>query len=160
ETSRLFARMNAAVDLAWAEPIAGDLVKRQLGEPHWEKRQGAAVAFERVTLYGLPIVARRRVQLARFDRALARELFIRHALVDGDADFSRLATALTDFLRSNAALRTELEEEEERTRRRDLLADDERIVEFYDERIPGEVFDQRSFEAWWRKTQAKSPELL
>ena len=76
ETSRLFARMNAAIDPAWAEPLAGDLCKRSYSEPHWEKKQGAVVAYERVTLYGVPIVARRRVQFSRVDQAYARELFI------------------------------------------------------------------------------------
>ena len=86
ETSRLFARTNAAIDPAWAEPLAGDLVKRSYGEPHWEKKQGAAVAYEKVTLYGVPIIPRRRVQFARIDPAYARELFIRHALVEGEWD--------------------------------------------------------------------------
>ena len=84
ETSRLFARTVAAIDPAWAEALAGDLVKRSYGEPRWEKKQGSAVADEKVTLYGVPIVPKRRVQLARIDPEQARELFIRHALVDGD----------------------------------------------------------------------------
>ncbi|WP_156109669.1 DUF3418 domain-containing protein, partial [Cryobacterium sp. MLB-32] len=86
ETSRLFARMNAVVDPAWAEPLAGDLCKRSYSEPHWEMKQGAAVVYERVTLYGVPIVPRRRVQFSRIDPAYARELFIRHALVEGEWD--------------------------------------------------------------------------
>ncbi|MCW4386367.1 ATP-dependent RNA helicase HrpA [Salinibacterium sp. SYSU T00001] len=160
ETSRLFARMNAAVDLAWAEPLAGDLVKRQYGEPHWEKRQGAAVAYERVTLYGVPIVARRRVQLSRIDPALARELFIRHALVEGEWDVTRLDKRLTAFDRANRALRRQLAEVEERTRRRDILLDDEAVFEFYDRRLPADVATQRDFEAWWKRSRPESPELL
>ncbi|WP_394770550.1 ATP-dependent RNA helicase HrpA [Lacisediminihabitans sp.] len=160
ETSRLFARTNAAIDLAWAEPIAGDLVKRSYGEPHWEKKQGAAVAYERVTLYGVPIVARRRVQFSRVDPGYARELFIRHALVDGEWDLARLDARMSAFDRANRALRRELAELEERTRRRDILYDDEAVFEFYQRRIPADITSQRSFETWWRKARAETPELL
>ena len=160
ETSRLFARMNAAIDLAWAEPIAGDLVKRSYGEPHWEKKQGSAVAYERVTLYGVPIVARRRVQLAHIDAEQAREMFIRHALVEGEWDIVRIDKRLTAFDRANRALRKELAEVEERTRRHDILFDDEAVFEFYDRTLPREVTDQRSFEAWWKKARPDLPDLL
>jgi ATP-dependent helicase HrpA len=160
ETSRLFARTNAAIDLAWAEPIAGDLVKRSYGEPHWEKKQGAAVAYERVTLYGVPIVARRRVQFSRVDPGYARELFIRHALVDGEWDLARLDARMSAFDRANRALRRELAELEERTRRRDILYDDEAVFEFYQRRIPADITSQRSFETWWRTARVETPELL
>ena len=160
ETSRLFARMNAAIDLSWAEPIAGDLVKRSYGEPHWEKKQGAAVAYERVTLYGVPIVDRRRVQFARIDPEHARELFIRHALVAGEWDLDRLDQRATAFDRANRKLRKELAQVEERTRRRDILLDDEAVFEFYDRRIPGEVCTQRDFEKWWKSARAEQPDLL
>jgi len=154
ETSRLFARMNATIDPAWAEPIAGDLCKRQYSEPHWEKNQGAVVAYERVTLYGVPIIPRRRVQYARIDAELSRELFIRHALVDGEWD-SRQA-----FDRANRKLLAELRELEERTRRRDLLNDDEAVFEFYDARIPADVVSTRSFEGWWKTARNETPDLL
>ena len=160
ETSRLFARMNAAIDLAWAEPLAGDLVKRSYGEPHWEKKQGAAVAYERVTLYGVPIVARRRIQFARVDPAYARELFIRHALVEGEWDLDRTGTPVKAFDVANRALRAELAELEERTRRRDILYDDEAVFEFYHRRIPADVASQRSFESWWKKARQDTPNLL
>jgi ATP-dependent helicase HrpA len=160
ETSRLFARTNAAIDLSWAEPIAGDLVKRSYSEPHWEKKQGSAVAWERVTLYGVPIVARRRTQFAKVDPAYARELFIRHALVDGDWDLDRVDKRVSAFDRANRALRTELAELEERTRRRDLLYDDEAVFDFYQRRIPAEITSQRLFETWWRAARLKTPELL
>jgi ATP-dependent helicase HrpA len=160
ETSRLFARTNAAIDLSWAEPIAGELVKRSYGEPHWEKKQGAAVAYERVTLYGVPIVARRRVQFSRVDPGYARELFIRHALVEGEWDLARLDARMSAFDRANRALRRELAELEERTRRRDILYDDEAVFEFYLRRIPADITSQRSFETWWRKARAETPELL
>ncbi|WP_434056679.1 ATP-dependent RNA helicase HrpA [Leifsonia sp. McL0608] len=154
ETSRLFARMNAAIDPAWAEPIAGDLCKRNYSEPHWEKSQGAVVAYERVTLFGVPIVPRRRVQYSRIDQELSRELFIRHALVEGEWDSKQA------FDRANRALRAELRELEERTRRRDILNDDEAVFDFYDRRIPADVVSTRSFEGWWRKARAETPDLL
>jgi ATP-dependent helicase HrpA len=160
ETSRLFARMNAAIDPAWAESIAGDLVKRSYSEPHWEKKQGAAVAWERATLYGVPIVVKRRVQFARIDAAYAREIFIRSALVDGEWNLERVDKRLSAFDRENRALRKELAELEERTRRRDILYDDEAIFEFYDARIPRDVATTRTFEAWWRKARLETPGLL
>ncbi|WP_066514482.1 ATP-dependent RNA helicase HrpA [Curtobacterium ammoniigenes] len=154
ETSRLFARTVGRIDPIWAEPLAGDLLKRTYGEPHWEKKQGAAVAYERVTLYGVPIVQRRRVQYARVDPEHARELFIRHALVDGEWDSQQA------FDRANRRLRKELEQLEERTRRRDILFDDERVVEFYDARIPADVATTRGFEGWWRRERREHPDLL
>jgi ATP-dependent helicase HrpA len=160
ETSRLFARTNGAIDPAWAESIAGDLVKRSHSEPHWEKKQGSAVAWERVTLYGVPIVARRRVQFSRIDPQYARELFIRHALVEGEWDIDRLDKRVGAFDRANRALRKRLSEVEERTRRRDILFDDEAIFDFYQRRIPATVASTRDFETWWRKARQETPELL
>lgn len=160
ETSRLFARMNAAIDLAWAEPIAGDLVKRSYSEPHWERKQGAAIAWERVTLYGVPIVARRRAQFSRVDPAYARELFIRNALVDGDWDLDRVDKRISAFDRANRALRTELAELEERTRRRDILYDDEAVFDFYQRRIPVDITSQKLFETWWKRARVETPDLL
>jgi len=160
ETSRLFARVNGTIDPAWAEQIAGDLVKRSYSEPHWEKRQGAIVAYERVTLYGVPIVLKRRVQFSRIDPAYARELFIRHALVEGDLVAETLKGRDWDFDRANRALRKELAELEERTRRRDILFDDEAIFEFYNRRIPPEVASTKSFEGWWKKERATHPDFL
>ncbi|MDQ4137555.1 MAG: ATP-dependent RNA helicase HrpA, partial [Actinomycetota bacterium] len=160
ETSRLFARTAASIDPAWAEPIAGDLVKRSYSEPHWEKKQGSAVAYERVTLYGVPIVARRRIQFDRIDPAYARELFLRHAMVDGDWPGSVARDRAFDFLRANKRLREDLAEVEERTRRRDILLDDEAVFAFYDKRVPADVTSTRSFESWWRKTRREQPDLL
>jgi ATP-dependent helicase HrpA len=160
ETSRLFARTNAAIDPAWAEPLAGRLAKRSYSEPRWERRQGSAVADEKVTLFGLPIVPKRRIQLARVDAALARELFIRLALVEEDWDTSRLDKRLFAFLRANRELRRELGEVEERTRRRDILAGDEAVVAFYEARVPTDVTDTRAFERWWRGEHRARPDLL
>ncbi|WP_438352433.1 ATP-dependent RNA helicase HrpA [Microbacterium sp. CJ88] len=160
ETSRLFARTVAAIDPAWAEPLAGDLAKRQLSDPLWSKDAGAAVAAEKVTLFGVEIVPRRRVQLARFDPALARELFLRHALVEEDWDPSHLDKRLTAFLRRNVEQRRRLEKIEERERRRDILVGDEAVFAFYDARIPRDVYDARSFESWWKDASARTPRLL
>ncbi|WP_458042227.1 MULTISPECIES: ATP-dependent RNA helicase HrpA [Bacteria] len=160
ETSRLYARTVAAIDPAWAEPLAGDLAKRQVSEPHWSKDAGAAVAYEKVTLFGVEIIPRRRVQFARIDRAGARELFVRHALVEGEWDPSKIDIRLTGFARANDELRRRLERVEERERRRDILAGDEAVFAFYDAHIPPEVFDVRSFENWWREASARTPKLL
>ena len=160
ETSRLFARVNAAIDPAWAEPIAGDaLLKRTHSEPHWEKNQGAAVAYERVTLYGVPIIERRRVQFARIDQAYARTLFLRHGLVDGEWPGERKGQ-LFEFDRRNRALVKRIAQLEEKTRRRDITGGDEAVFAFYDERVPRDVVDTRSFEAWWREQRAQDADFL
>ncbi|MDQ1110940.1 ATP-dependent helicase HrpA [Microbacterium testaceum] len=160
ETSRLFARTVAAVDPAWAEDLAPDLVKRSLSEPHWSKDAGSAAAYEKVTLFGVELVGRRRVQLARFDRPLAREMFVRHALVEGEWDPSVLDKRLTAFLRRNQEQRRLLEKIEERERRRDILIGDEAVFAFYNARIPADVTDVRSFEAWWKDAADRTPHLL
>lgn len=160
ETSRLFGRTVAAIDPAWAEDLAGDLANRSLSDPHWSKDAGAAVAAEKVTLFGVEIIPRRRVQLARRDRDLARELFLRHALVEGEWNSQHLDKRLTAFERRNGELRRQLERIEERERRRDILVGDEAVYAFYDARVPHDVFDVRSFETWWRETQPVTPKLL
>ncbi|MGM7699565.1 ATP-dependent RNA helicase HrpA [Microbacterium sp. A84] len=160
ETSRTFARTVAVIDPAWAESLAGDLAKRSVSEPHWSKDAGAAIAFEKVTLFGVEIVPRRRIQFARVDRAASREMFVRHALVEGEWDPSRIDKRVSAFWRSNGELRKRLEKLEERERRRDILAGDEEVFHFYDERIPADVFDVRSFESWWGETLQQTPKLL
>ncbi|SDQ04700.1 ATP-dependent RNA helicase HrpA [Microbacterium sp. cf332] len=160
ETSRLYARTAAAIDPAWAEDLAGDLAHRSMSDPHWSKDAGAAVAAEKVTLFGVEIVPRRRVQLAGRDRELARELFLRHALVEGDWNSAHLDKRLTAFERRNLELRRRLEKIEERERRRDILVGDEAVFAFYDARLPRDVFDVRSFEAWWRDAATRTPRLL
>ena len=154
ETSRLFGRVGARIDPDTVERIAGDLVQRDHSEPHWEAGRGAVMGFERVTLYGLPLVARRRVNYSQIDPELARELFIRHALVEGDWRTEH------HFFRDNARLREELEELEERARRRDLLVGDEEVFAFYNARIPETVVSARHFDAWWRKQRHQTPDLL
>lgn len=154
ETSRLYGRTAARIQPEVVERIAGDLVQRTHSEPHWDARRGEVLAYERVTLYGLPLVARRRVGYARVEPALARELFIRHALVEGDWQTRH------HFFRDNARLRADLEELEERARRRDLIVGDDEVYALYDARIPAEVVSARHFDAWWKKQRHRTPELL
>lgn len=154
ETSRLFGRVGARIQPEVVERIAGDLVQRTYSEPHWDAQRGAVMAFERVTLYGLALVARRRVGYSQIEPDLARDLFIRHALVEGDWQTRH------HFFRDNARLREELEELEEKARRRDLLVGDEEIFAFYDARIPADVVSARHFDAWWKKQRHVTPELL
>lgn len=154
ETSRLWGRIAARIEAEWIEPIATHLVKYHYSEPHWSKAQGAVMANEKVTLYGLPIVASRLVNYGKIDPLLCRELFIRHALVEGDWQ-TRHA-----FFRENLKLRTEVEELEHKSRRRDILVDDETLFTFYDQRIPQDVISTRHFDKWWKIAQKNSPDLL
>ncbi len=154
ETSRVWARTNARIDPAWAEEAGSHVVKRSYSEPRWSASHGAAVATERVTLYGVTLAADRTVQLARTDAALARELFIRHALVDGDWETTHR------FARANADLVRRLGNLEERARRRDLVVDDETLFAFYDKRIPADIVSSRNFDAWWRTASPETPRLL
>ncbi|MCC5698677.1 DUF3418 domain-containing protein, partial [Klebsiella pneumoniae] len=126
------ARMVAKIEPEWAERLAGHLVKRNYSEPHWERNRAAVVAYEKVTLYGVPLGASRKVNYGRIDPQLSRELFIRHALVEGDWDTDH------EFFHRNRELLAEVEDLEERTRRRDILVDDETLFEFYDQRIGAE----------------------
>ncbi|MFI2648355.1 ATP-dependent RNA helicase HrpA [Micromonospora fulviviridis] len=154
ETSRLWGRVAGRVEPEWVEPLAQHLVRRSYSEPHWEKKQAAVMAYEKVTLYGIPIVTSRKVNFGRIDPALSRELFIRHALVEGDWQTHH------QFWRDNQRLLTEVEELENRARRRDILVDDEAIFHFYDQRIPADVVSGRHFDTWWKKTRREQPELL
>lgn len=154
ETSRLWARVAAKFDPVWAEQVAPDLVKRSYSEPHWSTRQGAVMAYEKVTLYGVPIIAQRRINYGRIDPVVARELFIRHALVEGDWKTHH------KFFHRNRALLNEVEELEARMRRRDLLVDDETLFEFYDARVGPDVVSERHFDRWWKEARQKNPDLL
>jgi ATP-dependent helicase HrpA len=154
ETSRLWGRIAARIDPEWIEPVAQHLIKRSYSEPHWEKAQGAVMASEKVTLYGLPIVAARKVNYSQIDPVLSRELFIRNALVEGEWQ-TRHA-----FFKANLKLREEVEELEHKSRRRDILVDDETLFAFYDMRIPQDVVSARHFDSWWKLTSREQPELL
>ncbi|WP_262062892.1 ATP-dependent RNA helicase HrpA [Streptomyces sp. STR69] len=157
ETSRLWARVNAKIEPEWVEPLAGHLLKRTYSEPHWEKDQAAVLAFEKVTLYGVPIIAQRKVNYGRIDPEASRELFIRNALVEGDWRTHH------KFFADNRKLLTEVEELEHRARRRDILVDDETLYDFYDQRVPEHVVSGAHFDSWWkqkRTEEGREPELL
>ncbi len=154
ETSRLWARVNARIEPGWAEEVGAHVVKRTYSEPRWSRGQGAAVATERVTLYGVPLVVDRTVQYARVDPAGAREIFLRSALVDGDWDTHHA------FWRDNQSLLDRVGELEERARRRDIVVDDEVIYGFYDQRVPPDVVSVRHFDRWWKGERRVRPDLL
>jgi ATP-dependent helicase HrpA len=146
--------MNAEIKTEWAEELAADLVKRSFSEPHWEKKQGAVVANERLTLFGLPIVVDRKMQYSKIDSMLCRELFIRHALVQGEWDSQQ------QFDRENKALLIELEAQAERARKPELAPGENEVFRFYNNRVPLDVFSTRSFEGWWKKAKVETPNLL
>ncbi|MFF8028179.1 ATP-dependent RNA helicase HrpA [Streptomyces sp. NPDC007896] len=154
ETSRLWARVNARIEPEWVEPLAEHLLKRTYSEPHWEKDQAAVMAYEKVTLYGVPIVAQRKVNYGRIDAETSRDLFIRNALVEGDWRTHH------KFFADNRKLLTEVEELEHRARRRDILVDDETLFDFYDQRVPAHVVSGAHFDSWWKHKRHDEPELL
>ncbi|GAA2759609.1 ATP-dependent RNA helicase HrpA [Actinopolymorpha rutila] len=154
ETSRLWARIVARIEPGWVEELAGHLVKRNYSEPHWSKKQAAVLAYERVTLYGVPLVAQRVVNYGRIDAELSRELFIRHGLVEGDWETRH------EFFHANRALLDEVEDLEDRARRRDILVDDDALFDFYDERVGKDVVSGAHFDSWWKKTRRREPDLL
>ena len=154
ETGRLWARQNAAIRPEWAEQVGAHLVKRTYSEPHWSKKRASVVAQERVTLYGVPLVADRAVQYGRIDPVLSRELFIRHALVHGEWQTRQR------FLAENRRLLEEAEELEHRARRRDLVVDEHTLFDFYDARIPEGIVSGAHFDQWWKTVRREQPDLL
>jgi ATP-dependent helicase HrpA len=154
ETSRLWGRINARIEPEWIEPIAQHLLKRSYSEPHWSSHRGAAMAYEKVTLYGVPIVASRLVTYGSIDPELSRELFIRHALVEGDWRTHHR------FWHENRDLLQEVEELEHRARRRDIVVDEDALFDFYDRRVPSEVTSARHFDTWWKRARREQPDLL
>ena len=154
ETSRLFGRVVTRVDPLDVERVAGDVAVRTYAEPRWSRRRGSVVADERVTLYGVTLVSGRRVQYGRINPIVSRDLFIRHALVDGEHSTPHA------FLKANRALIEEISEVEDKIRRRDLSIDEERLFGFFDERLPANVFDVRTFDRWWKQERRTSPDLL
>ena len=154
ETGRLWARQNAAIQPEWAERIGAHLVKRTYSEPHWSKKRASVMAHERVTLYGVPLVADRLVQYAKIDPALSREMFIRHALVYGEWSTHQ------PFYRENLRLLEEAEELEHRARRRDLVVDEHTLFDFYDARVGAEAVSGAHFDQWWKQARRTQPDLL
>ncbi|EJL7926355.1 ATP-dependent RNA helicase HrpA [Vibrio cholerae] len=154
ETSKLWARVVAKIEPDWIEPLAKHLIKRSYSEPHWSKKNAAVMAYEKVMLYGIPIVPKRLVNYGNIDPVLSREIFIRSALVEGDWETKHA------FFKQNRALLAEVEELEHKSRRRDILVDDEELFQFYDQRVGTEVVSGRHFDAWWKTASRKTPDLL
>jgi len=154
ETSRLWGRTAAKIEAEWIEPIAKHLVKYSYSEPRWSKKQGTTIANEKVTLYGLPIVASRTVNYSKIDPILSRSLFIRHALVEGDWQTNH------SFYKQNQKLINEVEDLEHKSRRQDILIDDDDLYNFYDQRIDKSVISAKHFDTWWKTKQKVDPEFL
>ncbi|MDQ3108020.1 MAG: ATP-dependent RNA helicase HrpA, partial [Actinomycetota bacterium] len=154
ETTRLWARDAARIQPEWIERVGEHLVKRTYTEPQWHRSRGAVLALERVTLYGLPIVTGRTVQYGRIDPVVSRQLFLQHALVEGDWDTHH------PFVERNRLLVDEVLDLEDRVRRRDILVEDERRFDFFDERVPPHVVSARHFDSWWKKRRSEDPSWL
>ena len=154
ETQRVYARCVAAVEPEWVEAAAQHLVKRSYSEPHWDPRRGETIAFEKVSLFGLPLVERRRVSFKNIDQVQARDIFIRGGLLTG------AVTTKAEFLKHNLELVAEIREVEAKQRRRDLLASDDMLASFYAERVPADVCDARDLERWRRGAERQNPKLL
>ena len=154
ETSKLWGRMVAEIEPDWIEPLAEHLTKKSYSEPRWSKSRGAVIADEKVSLYGVPIVAARPVNYGAIDPKVSREIFIQSALVEGDWNTKH------KFFKQNQQLIREVEELEHKSRRRDILVDERTLFEFYDQRIGTEVVSQKHFDTWWKKAEKQDPELL
>lgn len=154
ETSRLWARVNAEIKSEWIEEVGAHLIKKQYSDPHWSSSQGSVLAHEKVTLFGVPVIADRRVQFWRIDPVAARQMFIRSALVEGD-----WRTHHKFFERNQKAL-AEVEELEARLRRRDLRVDDQTLFDFYDSKLPSAIYSERHFDRWWKEERTKNEHFL
>jgi len=154
QTSRLFGRGLAAIEPQWLEQVGAHLLKKQLLDPHWEKKTAEVVALERATLYGLVVYSGRRKAYGRVDLAGAREIFIRQALVAGEWE------TRAPFLAANQKLIRQVQDLEHKSRRQDVLVDDELIVAFYDQQLPADVFSGHTFDLWYRQAAALNPRLL
>jgi len=154
ETSRLYGRGIAAIEPQWLEQVGSHLLRKQLLDPHWEKKQGEVAAYERATLYGLVVYSQRRISYGKIDPQGARDIFIRQALVEGDWE-TRLP-----FLQANQKLIAKVEELEHKSRRQDVLVDDALIYAFYDQQIPQDICTGRALERWVKDESARNPDLL
>ena len=154
ETSRLWARDVAAIDPAWVEKLGADLLKHNYSEPTWSRKRAAAIAHQKSTLYGVPIVADRTVPYHRVDPTAARDMFIRNALIAGDWNTHHA------FFKANAQALDDAAAYEEKARRRGLIVDEDTLFDFYDQRIPAKVTTGRHFDSWWKKERRRTPDLL
>ncbi len=154
ETSKLWGRVNASVEPGWAEALGGHLVKRSYSEPHWSKKRAAVMAYERVTLYGVPLAVDRLVPYHQVDRAVSREIFLRHALVYGEWSTRHR------FFAENRGLLEEVEELEHRARRRGIVVDEHTLFDFYDARVGEDAVSGTHFDTWWKQARRDDPGLL
>ena len=154
ETSRLWARDVAAIDPAWVEKLGADLLKHNYSEPTWSRKRAAAIAHQKSTLYGVPIVADRTVPYHRVDPTAARDMFIRNALIAGDWNTHHA------FFKANAQALDDAAAYEEKARRRGLIVDEDTLFDFYDQRIPAKVTTGRHFDSWWKRVRRRTPDLL
>ena len=154
ETTKLWARTVAKIEPEWIEPLAQHLVKSSYSEPHWAKSKGAVMAYEKVALYGVPIVTNRPVNYGAIDPAISREIFICSAMVEGEWVNNY------KFFKENNRLIKEVEDLEHKSRRRDILVDEQVLFDFYDQRVGTEVVSSRHFDSWWKKASKANPELL
>lgn len=154
ETSRLFARCCAKIEPEWLEPLAAHLIKKSYVEPHFEAKPGSVIALENQVLYGLTVVHRRKVQYGPIDPIEAREIFIRSALAEG-----QLQTQEAFFI-ANQKLLEDIESLEHKSRRRDILVDEQVLMDFYESRIPQGIYNAQLFFGWWKKAKHEQPDLL
>ncbi|BDF94890.1 MULTISPECIES: ATP-dependent RNA helicase HrpA [unclassified Pseudoalteromonas] len=154
ETSKLYARINAKINIDWVEPLAQHLVKRSYSEPHWEKKPGAVIAFEQQVLYGLVIVSKRRCVYSNIDPKVSRELFIRSALVEQDLGQNE------GFLQFNRELIEDIQTLENKSRRRDILVDEQTLYEFYDKKIPAQINNRAAFNKWYKTQKQQDKHYL
>nr|WP_216628419.1 ATP-dependent RNA helicase HrpA [Pseudoalteromonas caenipelagi] len=154
ETSKLYARINAKIDVNWIAPLAQHVVKRSFSEPHWEKKPGCIIAFEQQTLFGLIIVARKRTVYSQIEPKLCRELFIKEALIAQQLGQNE------SFLQHNQALIDDIHVLEQKARRRDILVDEQTLFEFYEQRIPQDVCTRAGFNHWWKKQKQTDKRFL
>ena len=154
ETSKLYARTNAKIDISWVEPLAQHLVKRSYSEPHWEKKPGAVIAFEQQTLYGLLVVNKRRCVYSNIDSKVSRELFVRTALVEQELGLNER------FLQFNRELIEDIQVLENKSRRRDILVDEQTLFEFYDKKIPKEINNRAAFLKWYKTQKQQNKHYL
>lgn len=154
ETTRLWAHTVAGIRAQWVEQVGGHLLKRHYSEPHWAMRSGQVVAYETASLYGVPIIGRRQVAYGAIDPVVSREIFLRSALVEGEWRTRH------HFWARNEETRRRAEELEERTRRRDIVVDDQAIYDFYDARVPADVCTVAAFDSWWRRKRREDDGYL
>lgn len=154
ETSQLWGRTVAAIDPRWVEKLARDLLRHQYSDPHWSSRRASAMVYQRSTLWGVPVVVDRLTSYQRVDPRAAREMFIRHALIDGDWNTHH------EFFHTNATKLGEAGELENKARRRGIVVDEDTLFDFYDTRLPQSITNGASFDSWWKKKRATHPDFL